>query len=50
MSKKTNTIASALIVALFLILLNLLVWFRVIGEYTSQVLTIAGINAIIALV
>ena len=49
MSKKTNTIASALIVALFLILLNLLVWFRVIGEYTSQVLTIAGINAIIAL-
>jgi branched-chain amino acid transport system permease protein len=48
MSKKMNTIVSTLTVALFLIILNVLVMLRVIDEYTSQVLTIAGINVIIA--
>ena len=49
MSKKMNTVVSALIVASILIILNVLVMLRVIDEYASQVLTIAGINVIIAL-
>ena len=49
MSKKMNTVVSVLIVASILIILNVLVMLRVIDEYASQVLTIAGINVIIAL-
>lgn len=49
MSKKMNTTVSVVIVALFLLFLSVLVKFQVIDEYTSQVLTIAGINVIIAL-
>ncbi|HBL36784.1 MAG TPA: branched-chain amino acid ABC transporter permease [Firmicutes bacterium] len=49
MSKTMKTLVSVLLVALFLIFLNILVALRVIDEYTTQVLTIAGINVIIAL-
>ena len=49
MSKKKKTFGAVLLVALFLIFLNILVALRVIDEYTTQVLTIAGINVIIAL-
>lgn len=48
-SKKRTTVASSIIVAFVLLLLIVLVRYRVIGEYTSQVLTVAGINVIIAL-
>ena len=49
MSKKKTTLFSFLVVVIDLLLLNALVAFRIIDEYTSQVLTIAGINVIIAL-
>jgi branched-chain amino acid transport system permease protein len=49
MSNKKKTFGAVLLVAVFLILLNILVALRVIDEYTTQVLTIAGINVIIAL-
>jgi branched-chain amino acid transport system permease protein len=48
-SKKKTTVVSGFVVAIVLLLLNVLVALRIIDEYTSQVLTIAGINVIIAL-
>jgi len=48
-SKKKTTVTSFFVVVVVLLLLTIMVRYRVIDEYTSQVLTIAGINVIVAL-